>query len=75
MRPGPPTTRPAELNRILIWICALIAVNQLGFGAIVPVIPLYASSYGVPQSAIGMAIAVYGLGGEYRLTGPSILPT
>lgn len=61
MRPGTLTTRPAAVNRILIWICALIAVNQLGFGAIVPVIPLYASSFGVPQSAIGMAIAIYGL--------------
>lgn len=50
--------RPA---RILVWMCALIAVNQLGFGAIVPVIALYARSFGVPQSAVGAAIAVYGL--------------
>ena len=27
-------------NRILIWMCVLIAVNQLGFGSIVPVIAL-----------------------------------
>jgi MFS family permease len=48
-------------NRILIWMCALIAVNQLGFGSIVPVIALYARSFGVLQSAIGVAIGVYGL--------------
>jgi MFS family permease len=53
--PGP------DRNRILIWMCALIAVNQLGFGSIMPVIALYARSFGVSQSAIGVAVAVYGL--------------
>jgi MFS family permease len=42
-------------------MCVLIAVNQLGFGGIVPVLPLYARSFGVSQAAIGAAIAVYGL--------------
>ena len=42
-------------------MCALIAVNQLGFGGIVPVMALYARSFGVLQSAIGVAIAIYGL--------------
>lgn len=42
-------------------MCVLIAVNQLGFGGIVPVIALYARSFGVLQSAIGLAIAIYGL--------------
>jgi MFS family permease len=42
-------------------MCVLIAVNQLGFGSVVPVLALYARSYGVTQSAIGLAIAVYGL--------------
>jgi len=47
--------------RILTWMCVLIAVNQLGFGSIVPALALYARSFGVTQSAIGLAIAVYGL--------------
>jgi MFS transporter, DHA1 family, multidrug resistance protein len=47
--------------RILVWMCVLIAVNQLGFGSIVPVTPLYAASFGVSTSAIGLTIAVYGL--------------
>ncbi|HEX7786794.1 MAG TPA: MFS transporter [Methylomirabilota bacterium] len=51
---------PARL-RILTWMCVLIAVNQLGFGSIVPALALYARSFGVAQSAIGLAIAVYGL--------------
>lgn len=48
-------------HRVLVWMCILIAVNQLGFGAIVPVTPLYAASFGVPVSAIGLTIALYGL--------------
>jgi DHA1 family multidrug resistance protein-like MFS transporter len=48
-------------QRVLILICILVAVNQLGFGTIVPVIALYARSFGVSQSAIGLAIAAYGL--------------
>ena len=46
---------------VLAWMCALIAVNQLGFGAVIPVLPLYAQSFGVPQVAIGATIAAYGL--------------
>ena len=48
-------------NRVLVWICVLIGVNQLGFGSVVPVTPLYAREFGVPQSAIGLTIAIYGL--------------
>ena len=48
-------------TRILFWMCVLVAVNQFGFGAMVPSLPLYAQSFGVPASAIGMAVAVYGL--------------
>jgi MFS family permease len=55
-------TRPPPVNtRILVWMCVLIGINQLGFGSVVPVLPLYARSFGVSQAAIGLAIAVYGL--------------
>lgn len=50
-----------ERRQIFGWMCLLIAVNQLGFGAIVPVVPLYAESFGVAATAIGLTIAVYGL--------------
>lgn len=46
---------------ILFWMCLVIATNQLGFGAVVPVVALYAEDFGVSQAAIGLTIAVYGL--------------
>jgi MFS transporter, DHA1 family, multidrug resistance protein len=49
-------------RRVLVWMCVLVAVNQLGFGAVVPTLALYAQSFGVSASAIGMALAIYGLG-------------
>lgn len=45
----------------LIWMCVLITVNQLGFGAIIPIVSLYADEFGVSKTAIGLAVAVYGL--------------
>ncbi|MBI2938851.1 MAG: MFS transporter [Chloroflexi bacterium] len=54
--------RTLRSHRSLLWLCAVIAVNQLGFGIIVPVVPLYAQSFGVSTAAIGLAVAVYGLG-------------
>jgi MFS family permease len=42
-------------------MCVLLAVNQLGFGAVVAVLALYARSFGVGQLAIGLSIAIYGL--------------
>jgi MFS family permease len=46
---------------VLVWMCVLIAANQLGFGAIVPVVALYAEAFDVSQTAIGLTIAIYGL--------------
>ena len=48
-------------QRVLVWMCLLVAVNQLGFGGVVPALPLYAASFGVSASAIGLAIGIYGL--------------
>lgn len=50
-----------QRRETLIWICVLIAVNQFGFGSIVPVSALYADSFGVSEAAVGLTIAVYGL--------------
>ena len=55
------SARRAGPTRILVWMCVMIAVNQLGFGAVVPVLALYARSFGVTQLAIGLAVAIYGL--------------
>jgi MFS family permease len=51
---------PSERG-ILLWMCVLVGVNQLGFGAMVPSLALYAQSFGVPASAIGLAVGIYGL--------------
>ena len=51
----------ANPSAVLAWMCVLIAVNQLGFGAVIPVLPLYALSFDVSQFAIGATVAVYGL--------------
>ncbi len=48
-------------TRVLVWICLLVGINQMGFGAIVPALPVYAQSFGVSASAIGMAVGIYGL--------------
>ena len=75
MSPSPPDERrPSALrtgfpgrgldllrrHETLFWVCLLIFVNQLGFGSIVPVVPLYADAFGVSAAAIGATIAVYG---------------
>ncbi len=52
---------PGRASLVLWWICLLVCVNQLGFGAIVPALPIYAQSFGVPASAIGLAVGIYGL--------------
>ncbi|MSP04048.1 MAG: MFS transporter [Acetobacteraceae bacterium] len=48
-------------RRILLWMCVLTAVNQLGFGGVMPSLPLYAASFGVSASAIGLSVGIYGL--------------
>ncbi len=62
--PMPTESRPDQAleRRILFWMCVLVGVNQLGFGAMVPTLALYSQSFGVSASAIGMAVAIYGLG-------------
>ncbi len=50
-----------QRRETLFWVCVLIAVNQFGFGSIVPVAALYADSFGVSEAAVGLTIAVYGL--------------
>ncbi|MGI5836971.1 MAG: MFS transporter [Chloroflexota bacterium] len=49
-----------QTNRALVWVSVVILVTQLGFGSVVPALPLYAQSFGVSQSAIGLAISIYG---------------
>ncbi len=61
MPEDPRITPSVQPNWTLFWMCVLVAINQLGFGGVVPALPLYAKSFGVSVSAIGMAVGVYGL--------------
>ena len=58
---GPIDRTTNRERRILAWMCVLIAVNQFGFGAVIPVLPLFALSFDVSQVAIGATVAFYGL--------------
>ncbi|CAN5698602.1 MFS transporter [soil metagenome] len=56
MEPVPPLRRP-EFRRLL-----LISITvALGFGMLIPILPLYASSFGVGLAAIGLVQTVFGL--------------
>lgn len=48
-------------RRLLFWMCVLIGINQLGFGAMIPTMALYADSFNVGVSAVGLTLAAYGL--------------
>jgi multidrug resistance protein len=50
----------AVRDRSFLALCALILVNQLGFGIITPVLPGYARSFGLDASAVGLVIGIYG---------------
>jgi MFS family permease len=47
-------------QRVFLTLCILILINQLGFGLITPILPLYADSFGLAPSAIGLVIGIYG---------------
>lgn len=49
-------------NQILVWICLITLVNQLGFGMVIPVLPLFVQTFGGTAGAVGAAVALYGLG-------------
>lgn len=51
----------AFTRNVLIWMCILIAANQLAFSANTPIIAQYAESFGVSMTAIGFTFAIYGL--------------
>ncbi len=57
-------------RRVLFWMCVLVGVNQLGFGAVVPTISIYAHSFGVSNFEIGLTIAIYGLA-RFAVAAPS----
>ncbi|MEX2446206.1 MAG: MFS transporter, partial [Dehalococcoidia bacterium] len=47
-------------DRSFVALCALIVVNQIGFGLITPVLPSFARSFGLGAADIGLVIGIYG---------------
>ena len=47
-------------DRSFVAVCALILVNQIGFGIVTPVLPAYARSFGLGPADIGLVIGIYG---------------
>jgi DHA1 family multidrug resistance protein-like MFS transporter len=51
-----------QANQVLLWICLITVVNQLGFGMVIPVLPLFVQQFGGTAGAVGATVALYGLG-------------
>lgn len=48
-------------DRSFLALCALILVNQMGFGLVTPVLPAFARSFGLDAASVGLVISIYGL--------------
>ncbi|MBI1886521.1 MAG: MFS transporter [Chloroflexi bacterium] len=52
--------RPLRENQTLLILCATTLVVMMGQGIISPVLPLYAQSFGVGTTLVGLTISVFG---------------
>ncbi len=50
------------MKRLLVLVCVVIFVDSLGYGVIVPVMPVYARELGIGEFGLGMLFASYALG-------------
>jgi multidrug resistance protein len=50
------------MRRLLALVCLVIFVDSLGYGVVVPVMPVYARELGVGEFGLGMLFASYALG-------------
>jgi len=50
------------MRKLLALVCLVIFVDSLGYGVVVPVMPVYADELGVSQAGLGMLFAAYALG-------------
>jgi len=48
-------------NRVLLTISLITMVSQLGFGLVIPVLPLFVQTFGGTEAMVGAAVAAYGL--------------
>lgn len=47
-------------NRILLTVSLITMVSQLGFGMVIPVLPLFVQTFGGTEAAVGAAVAAFG---------------
>jgi len=50
------------MKKLLALVCMVIFVDSLGYGVIVPVMPVYARELGIGELGLGMLFASYALG-------------
>ncbi len=50
------------MKRLLALVCLVIFVDSLGYGVVVPVMPVYARDLGIGELGLGMLFASYALG-------------
>jgi multidrug resistance protein len=51
-----------NMRKLLALVCLVIFVDSLGYGVVVPVMPVYADELGVTQAGLGLLFAAYALG-------------
>ncbi len=49
-------------NRNLVIVCGLIAASQMSWGVVVPVLPLYARSFGASGADLGLIVSLFVVG-------------
>jgi len=47
---------------VLVIVCLAVATTQMAWGAVVPVLPAYATDFGASGTQLGLVVAAFGLG-------------
>ncbi|MFH1086698.1 MAG: MFS transporter, partial [Chloroflexota bacterium] len=59
---APTPDAPTEANRaVLVALLCQVFLIMLGMGLVGPILPLYASSFGVSAAAVGMLVTAFGI--------------
>ncbi|HYE47469.1 MAG TPA: MFS transporter [Caulobacter sp.] len=59
---APPAPSPAQDNRALTILLAVVFINIAGFGIVIPLLPFYASAFGAPAWQVIVLFSAYSLG-------------
>ncbi|MFQ5879747.1 MAG: MFS transporter [Dehalococcoidia bacterium] len=53
--------KPLRQNQTLLMLCITTAATMMGYGVMLPVLPLYAKSFGVSIAVLGLVVAAFGV--------------